>query len=255
MKKILAILLCLCSWQSFFGQEKEEDKKNKPQEQKIIKEVDGQVVLKAYQNVTVASEEKEEEEEEKEDEKTPFGVPFTRMITLSEDYVIVETFKLKVLSKKGSKDYYNSGKPISYNFSEKFTDEVIALDYKRVNKENYMIFIPPLKANRTYVIETTYVKKDDNIASVFFQMHLEGKPKYPIRKKWMKNLIKISDSQEPYGIYYWPTVKELENFKASISNFDLKNLTRNDEQRLTNLTIEKFPTLMQDVPNFETNNR
>ncbi|MFD2588978.1 hypothetical protein ACFSQJ_18785 [Croceitalea marina] len=262
MKKSILTLLVLFSFQIATSQEKEEQKQK---EQKVIREENGSVVLKSYQNVTVDTKKEEKKKEEKTSSETPFGIPLEVKVTLPDSLILTEKpFYLRTLKKEYSKEYFKEGSPLQIfsnsrnknpeHFLEK--DET-QLSFEKNKDKSFSVYVPSLRANKLYFLETKTISE---IVKVFILIKQEGAPNYECPKKWMVLLKRLNDKilakPEKFNgqsIYFFPTKKELEEFRAKLKSENLtkENLFDQPEDAIIELAIETFPILNCSNPKLD----
>ncbi|WP_143961318.1 hypothetical protein [Litoribacter populi] len=199
--------------------------------------------------------------------KVNFGKQFLDTISLPSKYNYIDSVKLYPIKEKHSKKYYNDP---TFNYSLDSSRVKNIIVESRSDNLN-VILIPPLKPNRFYKLEITYVGRED-LYGAFRDMHIEGID-YEKKTNWMKTIDFLNNekirSNEPFWYLYHPMNKDLIilkeelqyiNFNSTIdttivSNILYKNLTglKVRQEEISKVKIIEFCKWLSTFNNFQPN--
>ncbi|MCP9748604.1 hypothetical protein [Lacihabitans sp. CS3-21] len=150
-----------------------------------------------------------------------FGIQFLDTLSLPSKHNYIESVKLYPIKDKHSKKYYNDP---TFNYlldSKGFKN--ITVESKRDSLN--IVLIPPLKPNRFYKLEITYVGRED-LYGAFRDMFIEGND-YEDKTNWMKTIDFLNAesirSNQPYLYLYQPTNKDLKILKEELKAIDFNS--------------------------------
>ncbi|AOW20744.1 hypothetical protein LPB138_08675 [Urechidicola croceus] len=194
-----------------------------------------------------------------------FGIQFLDTITLPSKNNYIDSVKLYPINKNHSKRYYND--PTFNYLLDSSKVKNILVDNRKDSLNT--IIIPPLKPNRFYKIEITYVGKE-NLYGAFRDMLVEGID-YEEKMNWIHTIDVINENMIarnfPYFYLYHPTNKKLVILKEELKSIDFnsnvdttvvsnllyKNLTglKFKQKEISKDSIVKFSKWLSELDKFE----
>ncbi|WP_298791235.1 hypothetical protein [uncultured Allomuricauda sp.] len=248
MKRLILILVILCSSQFAFGQKTEEEK---PKKQESSNEKKDPLIIQATHDVTIKL---EEEKKGKKQKEIPIGKVFDHSVEIKDP---VDEIFLYEIKSKYTKDIYNLD--LTLDFTDSQSNEYIKkerlLKIEKQEAFHYFFKVPTLRVNRYYYIVSKYYGHD--LLKIFEAMRDEGLNEGYIKTSWMRMMMELSEKRKPFYLYYYPLVNELVVFKDLVSKskidltLDNAQISDSDKDELKRLTEFAFPIIKYNPPSID----